>query len=196
MRRLGKIIVVTAAAVALGACSPNNEEPSDLPPGTDPTPSQQASAPASTSPSSSQAQGPACKAEDIEVSGGFGEDPEITIPDDCAPPKELISEDLVTGDGPEATEGSTVEVNYKLKSWSDGEVKDSSFERGETFPLENLGQARVIDGWNQGLIGITEGSRRLLVVPPDLGYGERGNQGIAPNETLVFVVDAVKVTPA
>ncbi|SFB21223.1 peptidylprolyl isomerase [Amycolatopsis marina] len=195
MRRVGKIIVVTAAAAALGACSPNNEEPSDLPPGTDPTPSQQASASASTSPSSSQAQGPACKAEDIEVTGDFGQEPEITIPDDCAPPQELISEDLSEGDGPEATEGSTVEVNYKLKTWSDGEVKDNSFERGETFPLENLGQSPVIDGWNQGLIGITEGSRRLLVIPPDLAYGE-GGQGIAANETLVFVVDAVKVTPA
>jgi peptidylprolyl isomerase len=198
MRRVGKIIVVTAAAVALGACSPSNEEPSDLPPGTDPTPSQQVSAPASTSPpTSSQAQGPACTAEDIEVTGDFGQDPEITIPEDCAPPQELIAEDLVEGDGPEATAGSTLEVNYKLKTWSDGEVKDSSFERGQTYPLENLGQARVIEGWNEGLIGMTEGSRRLLVVPPELGYGEQGSPGgIAPNETLVFVVDAVEVTPA
>lgn len=197
MRRVGKIIVVTAAAVALGACSPSNEEPSDQPPGTDPTPTQQVSASASTSPpSSSQAQGPACTAEDIEVTGGFGEDPEITIPDDCAPPQELIAEDLVEGTGPEATKGSTVEVNYKLKTWSDGEIKDGSFESGETYSVKNLGQARVIEGWNEGLIGITEGSRRLLVVPPDLGYGPQGRTGIAPNETLVFVVDAVKVTPA
>jgi peptidylprolyl isomerase len=51
----------------------------------------------------------------------------------------------------------------------------------------------VIDGWNEGLLGMKEGGRRLLVVPPDKGYGQGGN-GIRPGETLVFVVDAVKVT--
>ena len=99
----------------------------------------------------------------------------------------------MAGDGPAAEAGGTVETNYHLVTWSDGEVLDSSFERGETFPLENLGQAPVIDGWNQGLIGIEEGARRLLVVPPDLGYGQGGN-GIKPDETLVFVIDAVSVS--
>lgn len=194
MRRVGKIIVVTAAAVALGACSPSNEEPSDLPPGTDPTPSQQVSAPASTSPpTASPAQGPACTAEDIEVSGDFGQDPEITIPDDCAPPQELVSEDLVEGDGPEAKAGSTVKVNYELQSWS-GSESESSFESGQTFDL-HLGSGEVIQGWDEGLVGIKEGGRRLLVVPPALGYGGQPGHPLA-NEALVFVVDAEKVTPA
>ena len=55
-----------------------------------------------------------------------------------------------------------------------------------------MGRAQVIDGWNEGLLGMKQGGRRLLVVPPDKGYGQGGN-GIRPGETLVFVVDAVQV---
>jgi peptidylprolyl isomerase len=134
-----------------------------------------------------------CTVDDITVEGDFGTTPTITIPDDCSPPSTLLSKDLVTGTGPAAKSGDTVETNYHLVTWSDKQVLDSSFERGETFPLENLGNAPVIDGWNQGLIGVQKGTRRLLVVPPDLGYGQGGN-GVAPNETLVFVVDAVSIS--
>jgi peptidylprolyl isomerase len=83
-------------------------------------------------------------------------------------------------------------MNYLLVTWSDKKVLDNSFDRGETFPLP-LGGGQVIEGWDKGLVGITEGSRRLLIIPPDLGYGAGGN-GIQPNETLVFVTDAVKVS--
>jgi peptidylprolyl isomerase len=134
-----------------------------------------------------------CTVDDITVEGDFGTTPTITIPDDCTPPSTLLSKDLVTGTGPAAKAGDTVETNYHLVTWSDKQVLDSSFERGQTFPLENLGNAPVIDGWNQGLVGVQKGTRRLLVVPPDLGYGQGGN-GVAPNETLVFVVDAVSIS--
>lgn len=56
-----------------------------------------------------------------------------------------------------------------------------------------MGDAPVIDGWNEGVVGMREGGRRLLVIPPDKAYGP-GGRGIAPNETLVFVVDAVQVS--
>jgi len=197
MRRLGNMMVVAAAAVALVACSPN-EEPSDLPPGTDPTPSQVEAADSSSSAPTGQSsapQGPECTVEDVQVSGEPGQKPTITLPETCSPPTTLLSTDLVAGTGAEATAGSTIEANYLLMTWSDKVIKDNSFDRGQPFPLENLGQASVIDGWNEGLIGMKEGARRLLVVPPDKGYG-KGGQGIKPNETLVFVVDAVKVTPA
>ncbi|OZM72508.1 peptidylprolyl isomerase [Amycolatopsis antarctica] len=192
MRRLGNMTAVAGVALALAACSPTMEEPSDLPPGTDPAPAQSAGAPPAEAP---VAQGPECTAQDVQVAGEPGQKPTITIPDTCSPPKSLVSEDLVPGTGAEATPGSTIEANYLLVTWSDKVVKDNSFDRGETFPLENLGQAQVIDGWNEGLVGMKEGARRLLIVPPEKGYGP-GGQGIKPNETLAFVVDAVKVTPA
>ena len=134
-----------------------------------------------------------CTAADIKVAGKFGAKPTVTIPDTCAPPTKLIIKDLSAGSGKKAAEGATVQTNYLLVTWSDKQVLDNSFDRGQPFPIENLGHAQVIDGWNQGMIGIKEGGRRLLIVPPDLGYGQGGN-GIQPNETLVFVVDAVKVT--
>ncbi|GAA4804322.1 FKBP-type peptidyl-prolyl cis-trans isomerase [Nocardioides caeni] len=134
-----------------------------------------------------------CTAPDIEVLGGFGTKPRVVIPDDCLPPEELLVKDLVKGTGPEAELGGTVEANYLLVTWSDKVALDNSFDRGMTFPVSPLGQAQVIQGWNEGLLGMQQGTRRLLVVPPDLGYGQGGN-GIAPNETLVFVVDAVSVS--
>ncbi|WP_408896426.1 FKBP-type peptidyl-prolyl cis-trans isomerase [Nocardioides sp. R1-1] len=176
--RLALASVLSLSVLALSACGDSGDE----------TASDGAGS--STEAGSS---GVECTVDDITVEGELGATPTVTLPDDCDPPATLLSTDLVVGTGPAAEAGDTVETNYHLVTWSDRQVLDSSFERGETFPLENLGNAPVIDGWNQGLLGITEGSRRLLVVPPDLGYGQGGN-GIAPNETLVFVVDAVSVS--
>ncbi|MEV6243696.1 FKBP-type peptidyl-prolyl cis-trans isomerase [Lentzea sp. NPDC051838] len=135
-----------------------------------------------------------CKADDFKVTGEFGKAPKVEIPA-CKPTGELIIKDLVQGTGAEVKTGTTATVNYQLTTFSNKKVLDSSFERGEPFDVENVGKARVIDGWNEGIVGLKEKGRRLLVVPPAKGYGEGGN-GIAPNETLVFVIDGVKVTPA
>jgi peptidylprolyl isomerase len=187
--RLVAAAVVSLSVLATSACGDSGEDKA----------SDTSSAGSSTSPSASPsaeapaASGEECTVDDIVVEGEVGSAPTITIPDDCTPPATLLSKDLVTGTGPAAETGDTVETNYHLVTWSDKQVLDSSFERGQTFPLEDLGNAQVIDGWNQGLIGVQKGTRRLLVVPPDLGYGQGGN-GIAPDETLVFVVDAVSVS--
>ena len=77
-------------------------------------------------------------------------------------------------------------------SFSNGTQFDSSWDRGAPFDFP-LGAGRVIQGWDYGVTGMREGGRRTLVIPPALGYGERGMGPIAPNETLVFVVDLVKV---
>jgi peptidylprolyl isomerase len=135
-----------------------------------------------------------CKADDFKVTGDFGKAPKVEIPA-CKPTGELIVKDLVQGTGAEVKEGTTATVNYQLTTFSDKKVLDSSFQRGEPFDVENVGKAQVIKGWNEGIIGLKENGRRLLVVPPAKGYGE-GGQGIKPNETLVFVIDGVKVTPA
>ena len=182
-----KIVVVAAAVAGLASCSsPAGEEPT----GNAPSATAGAVAPASPSAASDL---PACTADDITVSGAPGSKPAITVPDTCSPPKQLLTEDLVVGTGREVTAGVTMQTHYELVTWSDGQELDSSWSRGRPFPLENVGGAAVIDGWNEGLIGMKEGGRRLLVVPPDKGYGSGGN-GIKPGETLVFVVDAVAVS--
>ncbi len=95
-----------------------------------------------------------------------------------------------------ATTGSTVEANYSLVTWSDGAEIDSSWSSEPPMPIEvtDLGsQNNIIDGWNQGLMGVGQGARRLLVVPPELAYPD-GSDEIQPGETLVFVVDVLTVT--
>jgi len=107
------------------------------------------------------------------------------------PPAELIKRDIVVGDGPAAKEGDTVQVQYQLTVWgNDGQVVDSSWQRGEpaSFPLQKGG---LIDGWIEGVPGMKAGGRRLLVVPPDKGYGPQAQPGMPANSTLVFVIDLV-----
>ncbi|GAA4541147.1 FKBP-type peptidyl-prolyl cis-trans isomerase [Pseudonocardia xishanensis] len=180
MRALGKIVLAAAAVAALASCS----SPA---PAAAPTAAAPAAAP-------SAAVLPVCTADDIVVGGAPGTRPTITVPDTCAPPTQLLSKDLLVGPGAEVVPGSTLLTNYDLVTWSDKRELDASWNRGEPFALEDVGRAPVIDGWNEGVVGMREGGRRLLVIPPDKGYGA-GGRGIAPNETLVFVLDAVTVTP-
>lgn len=192
-RRTAAALLTTVALAGLSACGDSDDSGDAAAEDTASVESEDTASEDTASEGTADEAGPACTADDIEVAGGFGENPEVTLPDDCSPPTELLSKDLVAGDGPVAEAGSTLVTDYQLVTWSDGLVLDSSFDRGQPFPLENLGNAPVIDGWNEGLVGIKQGTRRLLVVPPDKGYGQGGN-GIQPDETLVFVVDAVEVT--
>jgi peptidylprolyl isomerase len=100
--------------------------------------------------------------------------------------------DIVKGKGPAAKDGDQLQMDYSGASWSTGKEFDSSWKSGQKFPLQ-LGAGGVIQGWDVGLVGIKQGGRRLLVIPPDMGYGAQGQGNIAPNETLVFVVDARKI---
>jgi peptidylprolyl isomerase len=119
--------------------------------------------------------------------------PAVTIPDG-PPPNELLIEDIEIGDGPEASPGRSVDVHYVGVSWSTGEEFDSSWSRSELFGFP-LGAGRVIAGWDQGVAGMRVGGRRRITIPPRLAYGERGAGGvIAPDETLVFVVDLHNVS--
>lgn len=103
-----------------------------------------------------------------------------------APSPNLVTEDLVIGDGAEVPAGATVTLNYVGVSCSTGKIFDDSYSRGEpaTFPLTSL-----IQGWQDGIPGMRVGGQRLLVIPPDLGYGASGRPPqILGNETLVFLV--------
>lgn len=109
------------------------------------------------------------------------------------PPRKLVKQDIVKGKGPAAKRGDTLLVNYVGMNFSNGEEFDSSWDSGAPFPLQ-LGITRVIEGWTKGLVGIRKGGRRMLTIPPEMGYGAQGYPpDIPPNETLVFVVDAVSV---
>ncbi len=123
------------------------------------------------------------------VTTNQGEAPTIGAPSGT-PPTTLVTKDIIVGTGAEALPTSKMTVHYTLMTWSNGALIESSWNGGSpaTFPLAN-----VIIGWQQGIPGMKVGGRRLLVIPPDLGYGAQGGGPIGPNETLIFVVDAIGV---
>jgi peptidylprolyl isomerase len=134
-----------------------------------------------------------CGADDVKVSGPAGQQPTVTLPDGCTPPTTLVSKDLTPGNGAPLHVGQTALVHYDLYTWSDHQELDTSWRGGQPFTVSPVGHAAVIDGWNEGLPGMKKGGRRLLIIPPDKGYGPGGN-GVKPNETLVFVVDLLQIT--
>src|SRR4051794_29787913 len=105
--------------------------------------------------------------------------------------------DVVQGNGKAAEAGDTISVQYVVVSWSTGQQFDSSWDRGKQPFKFKLGSGMVIPGWDQGLVGMRQGGRRELVIPPNLAYGAQGQPpSIAPNETLIFVIDLQKVKKA
>ena len=108
-------------------------------------------------------------------------------------PTDLEITDLTEGEGAEATAGLRVSVHYVGVAHSTGEEFDASYNRGNPLQFQ-LGVGQVISGWDTGVQGMKVGGRRRLVIPPHLGYGDRGAGGvIAPGETLIFVVDLLDV---
>ena len=124
------------------------------------------------------------------VTATAGAAPQIGKPTGSAP-TDLQIKDIFVGNGNTAIATSTLEVHYVLMTWSDGKVIQSSWDSGQTatFPLSG-----VITGWQKGIPGMKEGGRRLLIIPPAMGYGASGSGPIGPNETLIFVVDLIKVS--
>jgi FKBP-type peptidyl-prolyl cis-trans isomerase len=148
---------------------------------------------------------PSASASGTKVSGGggklptvstsaSGQGPTVTIPKN-SPPSKLSVTTLIKGNGAKLKAGDTVIAQYVGVNWRTGKVfsqswPSSSQPTGEPFSFQLGGQ--VITGWNDGLPGVTVGSRVMLVIPPALGYGPEGGQasaGIKKNDTLVFVID-------
>lgn len=136
------------------------------------------------------------KATNDAAAGG---QPESRAEAPSAPEPGLQVTDLQVGEGPVLQPGQTAVVHYTGWLYSHGAPEnkgrqfDSSRDRGEPFRFP-VGAGRVIAGWDRGVVGMRVGGQRRLVIPPELGYGERGAGGvIPPGATLVFDVELVAI---
>ncbi len=170
------LVVVGGALLVLAGCG--NSSPS----------SAQSASTTATIPPSTVATVPV---QDPSPAGTFGTKPAITVPPG-APPTQLESSDLIAGTGRVVELGDQVTAQYVLASYSAGHEVQSSWG-GSPFSFR-LAEGNVIEGWVQGVPGMRVGGRRELVIPPSLGYGSQSpGPGIAANDTLVFIVDVLKV---
>lgn len=104
---------------------------------------------------------------------------------------ELEIIDLIVGEGKTCVKGALITTQYK--GWlEDGTVFDSSYDRGQPFQCV-IGSRRVIQGWDQGLMGMNVGGKRKLLVPAHLAYGERQVAKIPPNSNLIFEIELLEV---
>jgi len=105
--------------------------------------------------------------------------------------------DTKVGTGPSPKPGQTVVVHYTgwlYEGGKKGKKFDSSLDRGQPYVVQPLGNAPVIKGWNEGLVGMKVGGKRQLRIPPELAYGDRGAAGvIPPNATLIFDIELLNV---
>jgi len=124
-----------------------------------------------------------------EVSGSVGAEPKITATG--APASTLQVKVLSDGEGPAVKKGEFLVADYLGQLWRDNKVFDNSYNRGPAG--FRIGEGQVIPGWDEGLVGKKIGSRVLLVIPPDKGYGSKGqpDADIRADDTLVFVVDVL-----
>jgi peptidylprolyl isomerase len=169
-------IALLVALLAIAGCGSDDSNSSDE---STATPEAAATETATQAPTETPAAAPAKK-------------PKVNVPKGKAPSK-LVIKDLKEGTGPAAQAGQTVTVQYVGVNFKGGKQFDASWDRGEPFSFP-LGGGQVIQGWDQGVEGMKVGGRRMLVIPPDLGYGPDGSPPvIKPNETLVFVIDLLAV---
>ena len=123
-----------------------------------------------------------------EVTAGSGDCPTEPTTTDSG----LQIEEIECGDGEEAQKGDTLEVHYE-GTLEDGTKFDASRDHGSTFEFQ-VGAGQVIQGWDEGLIGMKIGGVRKLTIPPELGYGAAGAPpAIPPNSTLIFEIELVDI---
>lgn len=114
-----------------------------------------------------------------------------TTQNSMAAAPQVSMQDIVLGTGDMAATGNRVVVHYTGK-FIDGQVFDSSVTRGEPFQFV-LGAGQVIKGWDDGIVGMRVGGKRILSVPPELGYGANDYGPIPGGSTLIFEVELLKV---
>lgn len=103
----------------------------------------------------------------------------------------LIIDDVEPGTGRAVERGDTVTVHY-IGTLPNGQEFDNSRSRGTPFTFR-VGRGNVIQGWEEGVVGMREGGKRILVIPPEKAYGPTGFGPIPPNATLVFAIELLEV---
>lgn len=196
--RTGAAVIAGVAAMAIAACSPSLEQDSDLPPGAEPT--LNISAPASAPPSDADhghgAEDGACAVDAFKVKGKPGRKPTIVAPEDCTPPEKVLTKALEEGNGPEVAKGDTVEVDFVVVGLTGGKEETSWRSKTDSEPRQiTVGKGDIAPEFDEALVGMKQGARTLVVIPPSSGDGAEGAQrlGFAADETLVLVIDVVGV---
>jgi peptidylprolyl isomerase len=186
--RTATFAVLAAGSIGLAACS---SSPSSSSSST--TTTTAGSGTTATTAAPSGASGQIAPVQNPSPVGTFGTKP-VVSPPTGTPPSQLESTDLITGTGPAVKSSDTVTVQYVGVAWSNGKQFDASWNDGSGQPV-SFPLSRVIPGWTQGMVGMKVGGRRELVIPPNLGYGANPPQGsgIAVNDTLIFIIDLVKI---
>jgi peptidylprolyl isomerase len=125
------------------------------------------------------------------ANGLVGEETKPLIPD-SPPPEFLVSQDLIDGIGHYARKGDTVTVQYVGYLYDSKKKFASSWDEGKPFTFK-LGAGEVMQGWEEGIEGMEVSDQRELVIPPDLTKGGSKMKDVPPGETLVYVLDLLKV---
>ncbi len=105
--------------------------------------------------------------------------------------EKMIIDDVVIGTGEAVKAGDTVTVHY-VGTLQNGQEFDNSNKRGEAFTFK-VGEGKVIKGWDEGIVGMQAGGKRILVIPADKAYGENGYGPIPGGATLVFAIDLMAI---
>jgi len=127
---------------------------------------------------------------DPSAAGVWGKAPTLVVPPGAAPTKPELA-NLITGTGPGAVDGDHLTVQYILADYAGRKVLQSSWPKSFSFQLEPGG---LISGWVAGMQGMKVGGRRELILPPVDAYGAHPTNGIPDNDTLVFIIDLLKLT--
>jgi peptidylprolyl isomerase len=206
-----KLILVLAIALLAVACGGSDASDTAEPAATETS----SDASSETAPDEAPVEPPApiqavplaerdCAHSVAELEGGAEAEAEVPMPPNEKPPvdetflgdiAELTTTDLIEGTGREAQAGSTVQMQYVGVLGADGTEFDASWDRGQPFSF-TLGAGQVISGWDDGIVGMKVGGRRVLQIPSAQAYGEQARGDvIVANSDLVFVVDLLEVSP-
>ena len=191
-----RALTLSAASLLLltGCWTSASETPAESPaaaPATSAPPSEPVETPTADCPAGSPDES-RYECVGVTVTGAKDKEPTISLAEGFAPATELQVADVYEGSGDPVGPTDTLTVHYVGMGQQSREVFDSSWPSGQpaTFALN-----QVIAGWQQGMVGMKPGGRRLLVIPGSLAYGPDGRPPvIGKDETLVFVVDLVSAT--
>lgn len=104
----------------------------------------------------------------------------------------LVVTDISLGSGAVVVkEGDTVTVNY-IATLQNGQEFDNSYKKGEAFTFK-VGDAKIIEGWNKGMVGMKEGGHRVIIIPADMAYGKDGYGPIPGNATVVYAIELLEI---